>query len=285
MSPEAVREIVERSNGDGLISILQAIQAKFGYLEEESLKAVSEITGRSLVDIYGVATFYKAFSLLPRGEHLLSVCLGTACHVRGAPSVAHEFMKQLNVKDGETTPDRKFTLETANCLGACALGPIVVVDGVYYSKVKPEDVKDIIESTLTGTTDLSSNGDRLIPLDVSCPHCNHTLMDLENKLDGRPSISVTLSFGRKHGYLRLSSLYGSFKHESDHEVPDETVVNIFCPHCHTNLSTSDQCNNCGELLISMIARGGGVVQVCSKKGCKGHSLDITGVNLPDYDNN
>ena len=137
MNPEPILRIIEnhtKGNQTGLISILEDIQADYSYLPEEALRIVSEKTGRSLVDIYGVATFYKAFSLKPRGKHLISACLGTACHVRGGQAVASEFQRQLGIKPGETTSDNLITLETVNCLGACALGPIVVVDGHYFSK-------------------------------------------------------------------------------------------------------------------------------------------------------
>ena len=129
----------------GLISILEDIQAKYSYLPAEALKLVADGTGRSLVDIYGVATFYKSFSLKPRGKHLCSVCVGTACHVRGAPIIADTFQRQLGAGPGETTADKEFTLETVNCLGACALGPIVVVDGHYFSNVNSARVKQIIK--------------------------------------------------------------------------------------------------------------------------------------------
>lgn len=131
-------------NNGSLIATLEEIQAEHGYLSEEALRAVSAQTGRSLVDVYGVATFYHSFSLKPRGKHLICACLGTACHVRGAPSIVEEFERCLGVRAGETTSDGEFTLETVNCLGACALGPIVVVDGRYFSNVDPAGVKDIV---------------------------------------------------------------------------------------------------------------------------------------------
>jgi NADH-quinone oxidoreductase subunit E len=103
-----------------------------------------------MVDIYGVARFYRSFSLKPRGKHLICACLGTACHVRGAPSVVEEFERQLNIKAGQTTADKEFTLETVNCLGACALGPIVVVDNHYFSNVDMAKVKHILEKVRVG---------------------------------------------------------------------------------------------------------------------------------------
>ena len=133
-----------------LIAILEDIQAKYSYLPENVLRSVAEETGRSLVDIYGVATFYKTFSLKPRGKHLVSVCVGTACHVRGAKNISREVEQQLSIKAGQTTPDKEFTLETVNCLGACALGPVVVVDGHYFPQVKVSMVSDILERARTG---------------------------------------------------------------------------------------------------------------------------------------
>ena len=144
--------ILEKHNkdGSGLIAILEEIQAEYGYLPEKSLRIVSDKTGRSLVDIYGVATFYRSFSLKPRGKHLICACLGTACHVRGAPRVVEELERQLGIEAGQTTADKEFTLETVNCLGACALGPIVVVDNHYFSNVDMAKVKHILEKARAG---------------------------------------------------------------------------------------------------------------------------------------
>ena len=138
MEPENVNQVLEDNvyKTTGLIAILEKIQSKYSYLPEKELKEVAEKTGRSLVDIYGIATFYKSFSLKPRGKHLISVCLGTACNVRGGPAVARELEKALGIKAGETTENREFTMETVNCLGACALGPVVVVDCHYFPQVK-----------------------------------------------------------------------------------------------------------------------------------------------------
>ncbi|MCX7013026.1 MAG: NAD(P)H-dependent oxidoreductase subunit E [Candidatus Sumerlaeota bacterium] len=147
MDREEIGEILEKHNGarGSLIATLEEIQARCGYLPEEALRAVVDGTGRSLVDVYGVATFYRSFSLQPRGRHLITVCLGTACHVRGGPMVVEEFERRLEIRAGETTPDREFTLQRVNCLGACALGPIVAVDGDYFSKVNTAKVKRILK--------------------------------------------------------------------------------------------------------------------------------------------
>jgi len=143
---ERICAIADRHVGSrgALIAMLESIQQEQGYLPEGDLRLLSQVTGIALVDIYGVATFYRSFSLKPRGKHLICVCLGTACHVRGGAAVVEELSRVLDIPVGETTLDGEFTLETANCLGACALGPIVVVDGQYFSKVKVTDAKDIV---------------------------------------------------------------------------------------------------------------------------------------------
>ena len=142
-----ILRIIENHNGKlgGLMTILGDIQSEYCYLPEKSLKMVADETGISLVDVQGVATFYYSFSLKPKGKHLVCVCLGTACHVRGAAMIVEEIERQLGIKVGQTTPDGEFTLETVNCLGACAIGPIITVDGRYFSKVDTTKVKTILE--------------------------------------------------------------------------------------------------------------------------------------------
>jgi NADH-quinone oxidoreductase subunit E len=269
-----------RVGHSGLIAALEEIQAKYGYLPEEALRQLAEETGRSLVDIYGVATFYRAFSLKPRGKHLVSVCLGTACHVRGGPAIAEEISRQLKIAPGETTPDREFTLETVNCLGACALGPVVVVDGHYFPKVKTSGVKEILRKARVGLDLVEIETDqRVFPIEVSCSRCNHSLMDSRHLIDGRPVIRVTVSFGNKHGRLTLSSLYGSYNVESEYEIPPDTIVQMFCPHCHAELIGGAKCGECGAPMVPMIVRGGGVVQICTRRGCRGHILDLGGATI------
>jgi NADH:ubiquinone oxidoreductase subunit E len=128
-----------------LIPILQDIQAEFNYLPRICLQTIGQSLAIPMVDIIGVATFYRAFSLKPRGKHLVTVCLGTACHVRGGPRILDEFEKRLAIKAGETTPDRRFTLETVACLGCCAIGPVVVVDGKYYAQTNLKSVPSILK--------------------------------------------------------------------------------------------------------------------------------------------
>jgi NADH-quinone oxidoreductase subunit E len=270
----------KRGSHGNLIAILEKVQAEYGYLPEEELRKVAGETHRSLVDVYGVATFYKAFSLKPRGKHLISVCLGTACHVQGGPRIAEEVQRRLDIRAGETTPDKEFTLETVNCLGACALGPVVVVDGHYFSKVRTRMVPEIIANASEGLDKVEIETDqRIFPVEVSCARCNHSLMDPRHIIDGHPSIRVTVSFGNKHGWLALSSLYGSYKVVSEYDIPQDIIVHAFCPHCHAELIGGGKCTDCGAPMVPMIVRGGGVVQICSRRGCRGHMLDVGGTPL------
>ena len=278
MELENVKKICEKYEqmGGGLISILEDIQSTYSYLPEEALKNVAENTGRSLVDIYGVATFYKSFSLKPRGKHLISVCSGTACHVRGANNVAKEVEQRLNIKSGETTSDNEFTLETVNCLGACALGPVVVVDGHYFPQVKTSMVLEILEKSRAGLDIVKIETDqRIFPVEVSCARCNHSLMNSKREIEGHPAIRITVSFDNKHGWFLLSSLYGSHNVASEHEIPPGTILNMFCPHCHAELIGGAKCGECEAPMVPMILRGGGVVQICAPKQMK----DIMGKEL------
>jgi len=208
------------------------------------------------------------------------VCLGTACHVRGAPIIAGEFERQLGISAGETTSDNEFTLDIVNCLGACALGPMVVVDGHYFSNVNTRKVKQILKRARVGLDKVEVKTDqRIFPIEVHCSRCNHSLMDPNHLIDGQPSARLTISFGQKHGWLRLSSLYGSYTLESEYETPMDTVTHFFCPHCHAELIGASNCPDCGAPMVPMIVRGGGMVQICSRRGCKEHMLDLNGSNF------
>ncbi len=133
------------SEKKALISILQDIQEEYNYLPQQALRIVSVILGIPLIDIIGVATFYRSFSLEPRGKHLITVCMGTACHVRGGPKILEEFERKLSIEAGETTEDRQFSLETVACLGCCAIGPVVVVDGDYHAQTSIRKVGSILK--------------------------------------------------------------------------------------------------------------------------------------------
>ncbi len=151
--PVSVSEINEIINqvaiGDGsLIAALEEIQGRFHYLPPEALILASERLGVPLSQAYAVATFYHAFSLKPKGKHCMHVCMGTACHVRGSPQVLDRIETKLNIKAGETTRDHLFTLETVNCLGACALGPIVVTDGEYSGQMTVQKADQLLKTIL-----------------------------------------------------------------------------------------------------------------------------------------
>jgi NADH:ubiquinone oxidoreductase subunit E len=128
----------------GLTTILQDIQDEYNYLPPQAMERVAEKMGLPLSQVLQVATFYKAFSLEPRGKHLITVCLGTACHVRGGARLAEQVERLLKIRAGGTTPDMQFTLETVNCVGACALGPVMIVDGEYYGKMASSKVERVL---------------------------------------------------------------------------------------------------------------------------------------------
>ncbi len=144
-SVDVIDTIMERHGfrDSRLVAILQDIQREIRYLPQDALRHVSERLGVPLPRVYSVATFYQAFSLTPRGRHIIKVCVGTACHVRGAPRVLEELVRKLGIGPGETTYDMEYTLMTVNCLGCCALGPVVVVDAEYHS-VKPWKVGEVL---------------------------------------------------------------------------------------------------------------------------------------------
>jgi NADH-quinone oxidoreductase subunit E len=275
---EGVREILRQHQHDqgGLIAVLEEVQARYGYLPEQALRTVAQVSGRLLVDVYGVATFYRFFTLKPRGKYLICACLGTACHVRGAPRIVEEFERQLGIQRGETTPDKQFTLETVNCLGACALGPVVVIDGRYFSKVRKPRVRQLLEAAAKGFADgdLREDG-RVFPIETSCPRCNHSLMDAAAPIDGLPSIRLTMSLAGRHGRLRLSSLYGSDHVSAEPEVPEGQVAGLFCPYCHGPLDAGQDCPDCQAPMASLLVRGGGALRICSRRGCRNRTLDLT----------
>ena len=144
---KAICEIIERHGYQkaSLIGILQDIQAEMNYLPRKALAQVSRSLDIPLTDLYEAATFYKSFSLEPRGKHTIQVCLGTACHVRGGARVLDYLENRLGVKSGGTTKDLVFSLESVNCLGACALGPMMVIDRKYYGKISIQKIEPILE--------------------------------------------------------------------------------------------------------------------------------------------
>lgn len=144
---EAIHGIIEKHGYEesSIIAILQDIQSTVNYLPQKALREISKSMDIPLSRIYAIATFYKAFSLRPRGRHSIHVCLGTACHVRGGQRVLEYLERKLGVKSGQTTRDLMFTLERVNCLGACAMGPMMVVDQEYLGKVKIDKIESILK--------------------------------------------------------------------------------------------------------------------------------------------
>lgn len=147
MSFQAVDSVIAKYKYDesSLIAILQDIQRQERYLPADRMKNLSDRLGVPLSRIYGIATFYKAFSLHPKGRHICSVCTGTACHVRGAPRLVDKLERDLKVKNGETTKDGRFTVQTVNCVGACALGPVVVIDEDYHGKLTASKFEKVLK--------------------------------------------------------------------------------------------------------------------------------------------
>ncbi|NIA12808.1 MAG: NAD(P)H-dependent oxidoreductase subunit E [Nitrospiraceae bacterium] len=127
-----------------VMEVLQDIQEEFRYLPEDAMRQTAEILQVPLIEVFRLANFYKAFSLKPRGRHLITVCTGTACHVQGARKLGDQVLGQLKVGPGETTQDGAFTVETVNCVGACALAPVVIIDGEYYDHMTPKKLRKLI---------------------------------------------------------------------------------------------------------------------------------------------
>ncbi|NPV30048.1 MAG: NADH-quinone oxidoreductase subunit NuoE [Firmicutes bacterium] len=148
MTEAEVRELIARhQTPNGRVSgILGEIQKKYRYLPEEALRLVARELGIPLTQVYGVATFYAAFSLEPKGEHLICVCHGTTCHVRGAKQLAERLEAELQIKQGETTKDGKFTLEAVRCLGCCSLAPVVSIDGKVFGRIRPEQIPEVVSA-------------------------------------------------------------------------------------------------------------------------------------------
>lgn len=149
-----IEEIIERHRFEeaDLIGILQDLQEYHPnkYLPKDSLEYISKILNIPLNRVYHIATFFKAFSLKPRGKNLITVCVGTACHVKGSEKILDKLQNELNIKAGETTKDLMFTLEAVNCLGCCALAPVVVVNSEYYGHINQTKISKILKSLQKG---------------------------------------------------------------------------------------------------------------------------------------
>jgi NADH-quinone oxidoreductase subunit E len=137
---------IENPDSSDLIPILQKIQAAYGYLPPEVLMELSDRAGIAASQIYGVVTFYEQFYLEPHGRHTIRCCRGTACHVKGGKGMIKTVSRALDIEPGQTTEDMQFTFETVACLGACALAPVMVIDGIYYGKMTQRKAKNILNS-------------------------------------------------------------------------------------------------------------------------------------------
>ena len=146
---QTVDRILEQyqSSDQHLLAVLQDLQAEYNYLPRPALERISQKMGVSMSRISYMATFFASFSLKERGKHICTVCMGTACHVRGAPGLVDELERVLEIKAGETTADMQFTVETVNCVGACALGPLVIMDGEYHGNQESHKMAHLIKKT------------------------------------------------------------------------------------------------------------------------------------------
>jgi len=148
MAQQILDHILEgrRSQPNQLIEVLQDVQEQYDYVPREAMQVVSRELGVPVIEVYRVASFYKAFRLKPAGKHVLTFCAGTACHVRGSNLLINQATSQLGIESGEVTPDGLFSIEQVNCLGACALGPIIVENGSYHHHMTPAKLRKLIES-------------------------------------------------------------------------------------------------------------------------------------------
>ena len=155
MSESKLAAVLEgrKSQPHQLIEVLQDVQSREGYISVSSMREVSKALGVPLTEVYAVASFYKAFSLKPRGKNILTVCTGTACHVRGSKMVLNQATGQLGVAPSEMTPDGLFTIEQVNCLGACALGPVVTENGSSYHHMNARKVRKLIHKLSHSSTE------------------------------------------------------------------------------------------------------------------------------------
>ncbi len=147
---KTVDEIINKWNADKeyVIEMMQDLQDEFRHISKDALEQINKVTQVPLADLFHIATFYKAFSLEPRGEYQIQVCMGTACHVKGAQRVLEAFERELNIKDGDTTENKKFTLEGVRCLGCCSLAPVITIGDDLYGEVEPSKVPKLLKKYL-----------------------------------------------------------------------------------------------------------------------------------------
>ena len=149
---DAVANIVQRYSGDAgmLIPMMQDVQAEYGYLPQVELKELSGRLAVPLARIYSVATFYSSFRLMPKGDHTIQLCLGTVCFLKGAAKISEAIQQEFSLVPGETSPDGKFTFSPVNCVGACALAPVMVVDGEYYGGLVVDSAVELLHKIAAG---------------------------------------------------------------------------------------------------------------------------------------
>lgn len=152
-TPEEITRIIKEYPPERryALAAMQDMQHAFNYIPEEGLAQLAEHIGCPIAQLYSMATFYKALSLEPKGEHIIKICNGTACHIRGSMNLATGLKRELGIEPGQTTADGKFSVELVNCLGSCALAPVMLVDGTYHNKLKLEDVADIVARYAEGS--------------------------------------------------------------------------------------------------------------------------------------
>lgn len=134
-----------KDTAGALMPVLQEAQEIFGYLPLEMLQMISRLLNLPMGEIYGVATFYSQFSFIPKGKNIISVCLGTACYVKGAQAVLEEIEKQLGIKAGFTTPDLQFSITSTRCVGDCSLAPVIIINDDVYPKIQKDKITEVIE--------------------------------------------------------------------------------------------------------------------------------------------
>jgi len=154
MNAQRVDEIIDSYQADPTctLAILQDVQAEYKYLPRDAIVQTANRLGVTLGEVYRMATFFRAFSMEPKGEYTVKVCLGTACHVRGAVQILEQFERDLGIKARETSPDRKFSLDVVMCLGACALGPVVVVNEDTHGEMSPDKAHQLVAQLKSGGT-------------------------------------------------------------------------------------------------------------------------------------
>jgi len=207
-----------------LIELLQDVQETCGHVSEEAMQILSERLAVPLIEVFRVASFFKAFALEPRGKHLITVCMGTACHVRGAPRMLDEVLGLLGVEPGDTTEDGLFSVECVNCLGACALGPVVVLDGAYHHHMTPGKLRKLVQS-------VKEAGDDSAPQ----PLCTVAdLVALRERLVARRSeiaTTITISGGTCGEASGCAALVEAFRHELQAQGPQGNV-HLRLSGCH-----------------------------------------------------